>query len=168
MEETVRTLGIAATFALLLFGTLAVQAAGVTAPRFDLPGLDGKRYTESYLLGRPTLVVFWASWCPICQAEFPKLHELFEEARGRGLQVLAIGFSDDEESIRHYVDTHSDIFDFPILYDPKDDVAKRFGVVGTPMIYLVNKRGEIEYTTWLIEDPALKRKMETLLDARGL
>jgi len=168
MGKTVKTFSAAAAFALLLFGSIAVHAAGVSVPRFDLPGLDGKRYTESYLLGRPTLVVFWASWCPICQEEFPKLHELFEEAKDRGLQVLAIGFSDDEESIRHYVDTHSQLFDFPVLYDPKDDVAKRFGVVGTPMIYLVNKRGEIEYTTWLIEDPALTRKMETLLDARGL
>jgi peroxiredoxin len=151
--------------AVLLQGMLAAHAAGVSAPHFDLSALDGKRYTDRYLLGRPTLVVFWASWCPVCQVELPKLHALFEDARGGGLRVLAIGFADDEAKIRDYVQAHSDTFDFPVLYDPRDRVAKRFGVFGTPTIYLVDRRGEIEYVTWLIEDPALKDKLEKLLDA---
>ena len=166
MEKAVRTFGIAMALALLLLGTNAVRAAGVTAPRFDLPGLDGKRYTERNLIGRPTLMVFWASWCPVCQVELPKLHDMFEEMKGRGLRVLAIGFDDEEENIRRYVSTHAQIFDFPSLYDAKDSVAKRFGVFGTPTIYLINGHGEIVYVTWLIDDPALKGKLESLMDAR--
>ena len=149
--------------AVLVVGTSVAQA--VTAPHFDLPALDGKRYTERYLLGRPTLVTFWASWCPVCQVELPKLHTLFENLKGGGLQVLAIGFADQERKIREYVQTHPGIFDFPVLYDDGDAVAKRFGVVGTPTIYLINKSGEIEYVTWLIEDPALGGKLEALLKA---
>ena len=151
--------------AVLLLGAGAAQAAAMAAPHFDLPALDGKRYTDRYLLGNPTLVVFWASWCPVCQVELPKLHTLFDKVKGRGLQVLAIGFADEEHKIRRYVQTHSAIFDFPVLYDPKDAVAKRFGVVGTPTIYLINRSGGIEYVTWLIEDPALGKKLEKLLDA---
>jgi len=147
----------------LLLGMQAVHAGELVAPRFDLPALDGKRYTDRYLEGKPTLVVFWASWCPVCQVELPKLHTLFEAARGGGLQVLAIGFADELDQIRHYVQSHGEIFDFPVLYDRGDAVAKRFGVVGTPTIYLINTRGEIEYETWLIEDPALGDKLERLL-----
>jgi len=146
-----------------LLGMKAPHAAEVYAPRFDLPALDGEHYTDRYLEGKPTLVVFWASWCPVCQVELPKLHTLFEAARGRGLQVLAIGFADDIDKIRRYVQSHVGIFDFPVLYDSGDAVAKRFGVVGTPTIYLINRRGKIEYVTWLIEDPALLDKLEKLL-----
>jgi peroxiredoxin len=147
----------------LLLGMQAAQAAAASVPRFDLPALDGKRYTDRYLVGKPTLVVFWASWCPVCQVELPKLHTLFEAARGRGLQVLAIGFADELDKIRRYVQSHGEIFDFPVLYDRGDAVAKRFGVVGTPTIYLIDGRGNIEYVTWLIEDPALADKLERLL-----
>ena len=157
----------ALALAVLLLAMINARAAGVSAPHFDLPGSDGKRYTDSYLIGQPTLVVFWASWCPVCQVELPKLRGLYEETKGKGLRVLAIGFADSEENIRNYVKGHPDIFDFPSLYDPRDGAAKRFGVFGTPTIYLVNTRGEIEYVTWLIEDPTLKQKLETLLDARS-
>jgi peroxiredoxin len=147
----------------LLLGMQAAHAAEVSVPRFDLPALDGKRYTDRCLEGKPTLMVFWASWCPVCQVELPKLHTLFEAARGRGLQVLAIGFADELDKIRHYVQSHGEIFDFPVLYDRGDAVAKRFGVIGTPTIYLIDRRGKIEYVTWLIEDPALGDKLEKLL-----
>ena len=149
--------------AILLMGTFAAHAAGVSAPRFTLPALDGKQYSDRYLQGGPTLVVFWASWCPVCKVELPKLHALYDEAHDRGLRVLAIGFDDDEDKIRYYVQAHPDIFDFPVLYDEQDKVAKRFGVFGTPTIYLVDGLGKIEYVTWLIDDPALKYKLEKLL-----
>jgi len=149
---------------LLLMGAFAARASVVSAPHFDLAAVDGKRYTEQYLLGQPTLVVFWASWCPVCQVELPKLHAQFEENKGRGLRVLTIGFADEDENIRRYALTHSSIFDYPILFDPQGGTAKRFGVFGTPTIYLINKRGEIEYVTWLIEDPALKDELEDLLE----
>lgn len=154
--------------AILLSAAPALHAAGVMAPRFDLSALDGKRYTERYLIGRPTLVVFWASWCPVCRVELPKIHALFEAAAGRGLQVLAIAFADDEVKVRQYVRTHATMFDFPVLYDPHDVVAKRFGVTGTPTIYLINGRGEIDYVTWLIEDPKLAAWLENLLPPRNV
>ncbi len=148
---------------LLILVAEGVQAAEAYVPRFDLPTLDGSRYTERSLVGRPTLVVFWASWCPVCQVELPKLHALYDDTKGRGLQVLAIGFADREDKIRSYVRSHRTIFDFPVLYDDEDAVAKRFGVVGAPSIYLINRSGKIEYSTWLIEDPALGNKLERLL-----
>ena len=155
-------------FGVLLLGMQTARAANVSAPPFNLFALDGQRFSEQYLLGQPTLVVFWASWCPVCQVELPKLHALFEDTKARGLQVLTIGFADDEEKIRDYVRTHPGSFDYPVLYDPRDRVAKRFGVLGTPMVYLINPHGEIKYVTWLIEDPALIDRLKELLDAPQL
>jgi peroxiredoxin len=165
MSKTATSIAGAVILMVLFLGMQAAHATEAFAPRFDLPALDGKRYTDRYLIGKPTLVVFWASWCPVCQVELPKLHVLFDAMRGRGLQVLAIGFADDADKIRRYVRRHGEIFDFPVLYDGEDTVAKRFGVVGTPTIYLINSRGKIDYVTWLIEDPALADKLEKLLAA---
>jgi len=157
------TVSLAVT--VLLATLLSAQAATLRVPNFDLPALDGRHYSEQYLLGRPALLVFWASWCPVCQVELPKLHALFEDVKDKGLHVLTVGFADDEERIRNYVQTHPAIFDYPVLYDSGDLVAKRFGVFGTPTIFLVNRRGEIEYVTWLIDDPALMEKLKRLLNS---
>ena len=164
-----RTVGLSLirtwTLGILLLGVHVASAAGTAAPRFDLTDLDGKRHTQQDLQGGPTLVVFWASWCPVCQVELPKLHALFDDTKARGMRVLAIGFADDEAKIRNYVQTHPASFNFPVLYDPGDRVAKRFGVVGTPTVYLINPHGEIEYVTWLIEDPALLAQVRDMLNA---
>ena len=165
MNKTGISITVAMILTILLLGMQAAHAAEVSVPRFDLPALDGKNFSDRYLMGKPTLVVFWASWCPVCQVELPKLHALFDRERDRGLQVLAIGFADELDKIRRYVRSHGEVFDFPVLYDSGDTVAKRFGVVGTPTIYLINSRGKIEYVTWLIEDPALADKLGKLLAA---
>ena len=44
---------------------------------------------ETSLLDTPVLIVFWATWCEPCVAEFPKLLTLEEQYRGR-LRILAL------------------------------------------------------------------------------
>ena len=42
------------------------------------------------------LVNFWASWCPPCRAEHPKLLELAKQ----GVQIIGVNFNDKETSYR--------------------------------------------------------------------
>ncbi|WP_308629381.1 TlpA disulfide reductase family protein [Meiothermus granaticius] len=42
--------------------------------RDGLADAAGKSYTLASFKGKPLVITFWASWCPICKAEFPKLH----------------------------------------------------------------------------------------------
>lgn len=133
----------AAILAAALLG-LPAEAAGPNAPSFELRSLDGKQYASQTLIGRPTLLMFWASWCQVCQRELPKVRALQEKMKGKPLQVVTIGFADTESNIRGYVTSHTAIFTFPVLYDTGDQVATRFGVHSTPTLFLLNKKGEIE------------------------
>lgn len=154
---------------LSLFAAVTSQASGPKVPAFELRSLDGKTYTERHLLGQPTLLMFWASWCHVCQRELPKVQALQERLKGKPFQVLAIGFADAEANIRDYVATHPTHFNFPVLYDADDRVASRFGVRSTPTFFLLNNRGEVEIPYrggGLVEHPEFQSILSELLNQR--
>lgn len=127
----------------VFFGAFPGEASGPKVPAFELHALDGKTYTDQQLIGQPTLLMFWASWCHVCQGELPKVQALQEKMKGQPFRILAIGFADPEANIRDYVAAHPTHFNFPVLYDTGDRVASRFGVRSTPTFFLLNKHGEV-------------------------
>ncbi|WDT73783.1 MAG: TlpA disulfide reductase family protein [Candidatus Manganitrophus sp.] len=129
-------------FSLFLMGGVHADAGGPKVPPFELLSLDGKKYTDKDLFDKPTLLIFWASWCGTCQHELPKVRDLTEKMKGKPFQVIAIGFKDSEANIRGYVKSHPDVFNFPVLYDPNDRISTRFGAQFTPTLFLYNKKGE--------------------------
>lgn len=125
------------------FGAITAESSGPKVPVFELHALDGKIYTDQHLIGQPTLLMFWASWCHVCQGEMPKVQALREAMKDKSFRILAIGFADPEANIRDYVAAHLTHFTFPVLYDTGDRVASRFGVRSTPTFFLLNKHGEV-------------------------
>ena len=47
---------------------------GTTAPAITIETLEGTPVDLSTVIGKkPVLIEFWATWCPLCEALFPKL-----------------------------------------------------------------------------------------------
>ncbi|MCC2606521.1 TlpA family protein disulfide reductase [Planctobacterium marinum] len=93
---------------------------------------------------KPTLVYFWATWCPYCRKATPKvvaLHQHFSQA----IDVLAInvGINDSPERMAEYV--HSYQMDFPVMFDKDSEISQQFHVFGTPVFVIVSDSGEIMY-----------------------
>jgi thiol-disulfide isomerase/thioredoxin len=146
--------------------TLAVSAAASsdTAPDFSLTTLDGKTITKESLQGKPTLLMFWASWCGTCQHELPNVKALYEQ-KSKGLQAVAIGFQDDEANIRGYVQAHQSTFVFPVAYDSRNQVATLFRARGTPTFVLLDARGRIVLIHSggrILQNPAFQNFIATL------
>lgn len=112
-------------------------------PAFTLTTADGKRFTEKEMLGKTTLVIFWASWCGTCRQELPKAQKLQEKWADKSFQVIAIGFRDTEQNISRYVKEHPDVFSFPVFYDRDDIVSAKFGAMVTPTLFLFDKKGKL-------------------------
>jgi len=142
----------------LAFGGIA-QAAERQAPAFELTSLDD-------LVGKVTLMVFWASSCGTCKKELPKISGLQEKMEKQGFQVLAVGFADAESDIRKYVTSNPRTFNFPVLYDTNDRVATQWGVRGTPTLFLVDKKGQVVLSHLgggLLESRAFHKKLDALI-----
>ena len=123
-------------------GTLA---SGPAPPLAGLM-LSGETLDLNDLRGKPVLVHFWATWCPICRTEDGSIHDL-----AQNYQVLGIATnSGDAQEIRQYLDENK--LDFPVMLDESGVLGSRWGVKGVPSSFVIDSSGEIRsvavgYTT---------------------
>ncbi|WP_020041919.1 DsbE family thiol:disulfide interchange protein [Salipiger mucosus] len=88
--------------------------------------------------GQVTLVNFWASWCPPCRAEHPRLLELEAE----GVRIIGVNFKDKANAAAGYL-RESDSPFIGVPFDPKGRTAIEWGVTGPPETFIVGGDGTI-------------------------
>ena len=64
------------------------QTSGVWSLR--LPQLAGPELNMARLKGRPTVINFWATWCPPCIKELPEIERFYRQFSPQGWQVVGI------------------------------------------------------------------------------
>lgn len=119
---------------------LAAPAIGAAAPDFSAKAKDGSTITKADIAGKPTLIVFFASWCPHCQAEAPKLKALAEANPDLKLVFLGVGYNDTQKDIYDFQTK----FSLPVpTYDDGGKAASVYGITSYPTLVAVNKGGII-------------------------
>lgn len=107
---------------------MTLIAKGATAPEFDLPGHDGKRYKLSELKGRPVVLAFYPlDFSPICSRE----NACFQNdlAQFNHLEAQVLGISVDHVWA-HKVFAERLHLSYPLLADfhPRGEVARLYGL----------------------------------------
>lgn len=119
---------------------------GERAPEFALQTLDQRPIGLQDFRGKqPLLLVFWATWCPACKEEIPKLKEVYAAYGPRGLGFLAVnvGINDSLQKATEYRKRHG--LPYPMAFDEGSRVTRAYRVVGTPTILIVDRQGIIRY-----------------------
>jgi len=91
---------------------------------------------------KATLLVFWEVWCPHCQREVPKMQELYNALKDKGLQIVGltrITKSATEEKVLGFIEEHK--LTYPIAKE-NGSVAQFFNVSGIPAA-VVLKGGKV-------------------------
>ena len=109
------------------------------APAFASHGLSGERLAVADLQGRPALVHFWATWCPICEAEQGTITAL---AADHALIAVAMQ-SGDAATVADYVRKHA--WPVPVVVDEDGALARAYGVRGVPTTFVLDRRGQIRF-----------------------
>ena len=114
------------------------------APEFSLPPVSAAKpgLARADMLGKVTVLNFFASWCVPCRAEHPLLMEL---ARTRpDIQIVAINYKDKPEDALAWLAALGDPYK-RIAADREGRVSIDWGVYGVPESYVIDAQGNIRH-----------------------
>lgn len=140
------TLGRAAAAALLLaaLGWAHLARALEVGDTVRLPAvqlLDGRILPASHWAGKPVIVQVWASWCPFCALQNPRLQKLYESTRGTSLQVLTISIDRQRDDAVAYLRQRG--YTFPAAMDTPELRAAIGPRKGLPELYVIDAQGKV-------------------------
>jgi cytochrome c biogenesis protein CcmG/thiol:disulfide interchange protein DsbE len=116
--------------------------AGMPAPEWTMSDTAGKDITfPDDADGHPSILFFWASWCPYCHAVMPFLQGIVEDYAEHGVTVYAINFKDDADPVEYMSEKGYDFVVLPL----GDLVADEYGVFSSPGILVVDGDGIVTY-----------------------
>lgn len=116
---------------------------GNIAPDFTLQDLNKKdtRLKNIIKQNKVTLVNFWATWCPPCQAEVPELVAFYQKFNAKGVGVLAVNLQEDVDHVKGFADAAG--IKFPVVTDTNGKVAEKYRVYAIPTTFILDQQGKI-------------------------
>lgn len=116
------------------------------APKFDVVASDGTRFDSEELLGKkPFVLVFFATWCRVCEMKVPEAAAVLREAAPMTVIGVSLDEPEDADQVPGFLARHR--FSFPtvsgtahprfaLAYDPLQTVPV-VAVIG-PNGYLID------------------------------
>ena len=161
MQKKLRFLLLALVFVLLLGGAYAGyrKLGSKLLPDSSAPAEMSEQFMDctfynaagepvalSSLLGKPTLVNFWATWCPFCLEEFPELQKVFEDYGDRVNFVMV----NDTDGVRETVETASSFlaetgYTFPVYFDRDSSAVSTYAVYNFPTTLFLAPDGALKF-----------------------
>lgn len=150
--------GLAVTLAMTAWSGAWAQspAVGDHAPRVSVKDLDGAAVDLGAFYGsKPVVILFWATWCPVCERLMPQL----DSARARfGDRVELLGINvtvnESQSRVRRYIQEHAP--PFTTLWDDEGESIRAFDVLGTSMVVVIDTAGRLAYSGYGVEQDILR------------
>lgn len=126
-------------------------ALGTPAPDFALPDTDGNLVTRDAFADAPALLVlFLCNHCPFVKHVAAELAAIGRDYADNGIAIVAINANDpsaypEDSPERMKVERERVGYPFPYLFDASQEVARAFGAVCTPDVFLYDADRHLYY-----------------------
>jgi len=122
---------------------LPSMLANKPLPEFTLPDLDnpGKTISKQQMLGVPTLVNVWATWCPSCAVEHNFLNYLTDK---EGVAIIGVNYKDEDSKARQWLQEKGNPYRLNVV-DKDGRFGIDLGITGAPETYLVDANGVVQF-----------------------
>jgi len=112
---------------------------GEQAPQTTAETLSGGGITLPTPSDGPTLITFFATWCPHCNDEAPVLSDLSRENEDLDVVMAGMDGEDDPQKIEQFVEEYD--IQGQAFYEPS--VGQTYQVTGYPTTYVIDGSGEV-------------------------
>lgn len=114
---------------------------------FELKDIGNKNRSYHELRGENlTLIDFWATWCSPCKKAIPKLNEIYEEYRDKGVEIIGVN-GDGPRSVAKVLPFSKALkIKYPVLLDINSNLKTELNLVSFPSLIIVNSSDEIIWT----------------------
>ena len=150
MKARCATTLIAVAALALCSRTATAQEAGIAlgteAPSARVVTLDGKSVNlADYYDGKPVVLEFWATWCPLCKQMEPAM-EAARQRHGDGVIFVSIGVTANQTAARQREYADKQHLSGKFVFDAEGAATKAFSVPHTSYIVVIDKSRRVVYT----------------------
>ena len=118
--------------------------AGDVAPDFTVEMRDGSKVTLSALQGKPTLLIFWATWRPPCRLELSKLQEHIIDRYGDKINVLPISRGEERAKVEEYISKMG--YTIAVGLDGDQSIYRKYATNYIPRCFVIAAKGKVLYS----------------------
>lgn len=127
---------------------------------FTSTTVAGKPFDGATLEGTPTVLWFWAPWCPTCRGQIDDVSRIAEERKGQ-VNVVGVGSLDKPDAIQDFASDVSP--DVVLLDDTEGAVWRKYGVTAQSTYVVVDENG-VETASGSLSEGELRSVVEKMLD----
>ncbi|MBF4984834.1 AhpC/TSA family protein [Nonlabens mediterrranea] len=121
-------------------------AIGAKAPYFEGKTPEGEVLKLENVLGKVTLIDFWASWCGPCRRENPNVVKAYKEYHDKGFNIISVSLDRQNAAAAWKAAIKKDEMDWyhiSRLMHWQDPIAKLYNVTSIPATFLLDENGVI-------------------------
>ena len=126
---------------------MAALMAGILAPQFELPAIDGSRFSLGEALARgPVLAVFFKVSCPTCQYALPFFQRIYKAYGNSNVTIVGISQNDKSDTAA-FLKKYG--ISFPVLLEDTKSfpVSNAYGLTNVPTAFWISPEGTIEISS---------------------
>ncbi|MBT8236806.1 MAG: AhpC/TSA family protein [Bacteroidia bacterium] len=139
----------------------AKVAIGAIAPNFSAPTPGGQQLSLNEVLGKVTILDFWAAWCKPCRAENPNLVKVYEAHKDKGLSIIGVSLDRKAEDWIKAIEVDNLSWHQVSNVRYFDEIAALYNVRAIPASFILDENGVIVAKN--LRGAALGEKISELL-----